>query len=139
MQLSPLARRAEDLARERGIADRYLDAATLVAPGRVARALVVDARGARDACRRPIEHEVRQQRVAAEVADHVALAVAPGAELLEQPRGQPGGRVRLRNSERVGLGPLEARVGVLVCAPEAVLLDRRRVLGPSVRRQRSDQ
>ena len=81
---------------------------------RVGRALAVDARRARRAAGRPVDHDVRQQHVLREGPLDVAVAVAPRAELLDDPGGQARGRVGQPDRERVGLGaPAAARTGVL--------------------------
>ena len=56
-------------------------------------ALVVKAHGRRDRLRHPVDHHVGQQLVLREPRLGVAVAVAPGAELLHDPGGQPRRRV----------------------------------------------
>src|SRR5438094_149985 len=50
----------------------------------------------------PVEHDVGEDLVLREAPLDVAVAVAPRPELLDDPRGQPGGRIG--EPERGGLG-----------------------------------
>ena len=112
-RLGPRPRRDEQLLREDGAADRRLDVAQRPARRRVAR-LVVDARRRRDRLRRPVDGDVRQQLVLRELALDVAVAVAPGPELLDDPRGQPRRRVVQAVAQGLRLGPLDVAVAPLV-------------------------
>ena len=104
--------------------------------------LPVQARRRRDGLRDPVEHHVGDQLIAGEDGLRIAVAVTPRAELLHDPREQPGGRVVERDAQRLRLGPLHLRVAGLVALEarhrgEVGLLlvgERARVLG---RRRRS--
>jgi hypothetical protein len=54
--------------------------------------LVVDAEGGGDAAAEPVDADVGEKLVLAEHALHVAVAVAPRAELFNDPRQQPWAR-----------------------------------------------
>ncbi len=54
----------------------------------------------------PVHHQVVEQLVLGERPLDVAVAVGPGAELLDDPRRQPGGGVVERVPHRLGLGRL---------------------------------
>ena len=56
---------------------------------RVVRLLVVEPRGGVDRLGRPVDREVSQKLVLGEALLHVAVTVAPGAELLQDPGRQP--------------------------------------------------
>ncbi len=68
--------------------------------------LAVQARRRRDRARHPIQRHVGEQLVARERVLGIAVAVAPRAELLDDPREQSGGGVVEPDAERLGLGPL---------------------------------
>ena len=55
----------------------------------------------------PVEHDVGQQLVLGEAALDVAVAVAPGAELLDDPGGQPGRRVGQADRPASAAGALD--------------------------------
>ena len=84
------------------------------------------AEGARD----PVERDVGQQQVAGEDRLDVAAAVAPGPELLDDPRQLAHRRVVQRVGERLRTGALDGRVAALLDGPggrvgqPAVLLGR---------------
>ena len=77
---------------------------------RLAHEVVVHAHRRRRRLRDPVHHEVRQQRVLAESALDVAVAVAPRAELLDDPRREPDRRIVERGGQRLRLRHLQARV-----------------------------
>src|SRR5437867_767469 len=81
---------SQPLLREAGDAGRYVDVgrrlASLVGQPRLA----VQAHRRRDCARHPIRHDVGDELVACERVLGVALAAAPRAELLDDPREQAG-------------------------------------------------
>ena len=77
---------------------------------RVAARFVIDARRTGDAVRRPVEHQIREQRIARKRLLDVSIAVAPGAELLNDPRREARRRIGL--GKREGIGPRALDVAV---------------------------
>src|SRR5437762_2176006 len=53
--------------------------------------LVVEAHGRRDCAGDPVDHDVREEVLFRKAALDVAVAVAPGAPLLDDPGGETGG------------------------------------------------
>ena len=75
----------------------------------VHRLVVEAARGVRR-LRNPVEHDVGEQLILRKAPLDVAAAIAPGAELFDDPRGEAGGRVVEGVGERLRLRPLNALV-----------------------------
>src|SRR5256885_15211910 len=90
--LGPGARRLDDLPREDGAAGWHLDAEAagreLVGVDRLVIEAARRVRGLGD----PVEHDGGEQLVLREAALDLPVAVAPGAALLDDPRGEAGGR-----------------------------------------------
>src|SRR5262245_20530395 len=61
----------------------------------------------------PVERDVRQQVVAAEGVLQVAVAIGPGAELLDDPCGKPGRGIAQAESEGLRPGSLDPLVAGL--------------------------
>ena len=80
----------------------------------------------RDGAGHPVDRHVREQLVAGERPLGVAVAVAPRAELLQDPREQPGRRVGERGADGLGLRSLLERVARFL-GPEVC---ERREIGP---------
>ena len=110
------ARRADDLARERGVAHRHADAAFADRPRPVHARVVRPERGA-DRAGEPVQADVGEQVVAREHALHVAAAIGPGAELLDDPRGEPGRRIGEAEGERLRPRALDPLVAGLLLEP----------------------
>src|SRR5262249_8694904 len=70
-----------------------------------------DRRGNR--LRHPIKSNVGEQTIFAEAASDIATAVAPGAELLHDPSGEPRGRIIQPVAEGLRLGSLDLHVAGL--------------------------
>src|SRR5262249_38692713 len=87
--LGPRAGRQEDLAGERGVAGWYGDALALGQGPRAMEARVIGPERRVDRAGDPVERHVGQERVLAEASLHVAPAVTPRPELLDDPRSQP--------------------------------------------------
>ena len=109
----PLARRADDLGREVGDRRRDLDPL----PGRQAPAVArlggVEAHRGGDRPGRPVDGEEVAELVLGEAALDLAVAVRPAPVLVDQPGGEPGGRVVEARRERVGRRALDEQVKAL--------------------------
>ena len=112
----PVAGRLQDLPREGGEAGRDGDALNRrdAAADAFGAGLVVDAGSRRDAVGRPIEHDVGEQGVLRVARLDIAVAVAPGAELLRDPGGDTGGGVGLGDAEGLRLRALDVAVAGLL-------------------------
>src|SRR5690606_19840989 len=108
------ARRAVELLREDRARGRLLDALGRRPEAAGLHRLVVEPRGRRDRPGDPVDHHVGEELILREAALDVAVAVAPGAELLDDPRGEPGGRVVEAVAERLRLGALDLLIAGLV-------------------------
>ena len=121
--LGPCPRRDEELVGEDGGSGRHLHppeagervSGLVVEPGRRGRRL-----------RHPVDHDVGQQLVPRKDRFRVAVAVAPGPELLDDPRRLPRGRVVESVAQGLGLRSLDLRVSVLLAG--VVGLARQRTL-----------
>src|SRR5277367_3919793 len=111
--LGPMARRTHQLAGEQRDCSWRLDSrAGLQPPGMVPR-LVVQARRGIYRLRDPVDHDVGQDLIAREALLDVAVTIAPGAELLDDPREQPGRGIVESVGERLRLGALNPLVAGL--------------------------
>src|SRR5260370_36273428 len=72
---------------------------------------VIHAHRGIDRLAHPVDHDVGEQLVFAETLFHVAIAVAPGTELLYYPAGQPDGRVVQSVDQGLVLGRMHLRTG----------------------------
>src|SRR5262249_16816707 len=115
--LGPRARRQEDLARERGVGGRDGDALALGQRPRAVKARVVRPERRIDRAGDPVERHVGQERVLAEAPLHVAAAVTPRPELLDDPRGEPDRRIGEPEGERLWLRALDPLVARLLAQP----------------------
>src|SRR5258706_2400130 len=86
--------------------------------------LVVETDGGVDRLRDPVDHDVGEQFVFTEGSLNVALAIAPGAELFDDPACQTRGRVIEPIGKRLGTCALDTAIGPFVllvvlplCAP----------------------
>ncbi len=116
LTLDPRARKPQGLlgiARDPG---RHVDEVRQPASGTRVLALPVEAHRGRDGPGHPVDGHVGEQLVTGERALGVTVAVAPAAELLDDPREQPGRRVVERRTERLRLRPLLERVRRLLDA-----------------------
>src|SRR5262249_18501889 len=118
--LDELARRPDQLVEERD-ARRHGDARRLREARARAEGLVVHAQRRADRARRPVDREVRQELVARERAQEIALAalvgaVAPAPPLLEDPRREAGRRVGEREGRGLRLRALEVDIAPLAVA-----------------------
>jgi hypothetical protein len=90
------ARRRQYFPRMLGIPGRHRHLLTSGHGRRAMPAGVIGAAARIEGPREPRNHYVRQQHVAADMPVDVAVAVAPAAKLLDDPRGEPDGRGRLQ-------------------------------------------
>jgi hypothetical protein len=67
-----------------------------------------------DRARQPIEHDIGEKHIAAEMSVDVAIAIAPAAKLLDDPRGEADGRVGERVGERLRPGTHDRRIAGLL-------------------------
>jgi hypothetical protein len=81
------------------------------------RRVVVETERRADRLRQPVDHDVRQQFILGEAAFDVAVAVAPGPKLFDDPRRQSDRRVVQRVGQGLRLRTLHQRVGALRGAP----------------------
>ena len=81
---------------------------------------VVSDRG-RDGLRRPVNHDGGEQFILPETALHVAIAVTPRAELLQDPGSQTNRRVVQSIGERLRLGRLNRFVAAIHLGPVLIL------------------
>src|SRR5258708_33008200 len=86
--------------------------------------LVVETSGGVDRLRDPVDHDVGEQFVFREGSLNVALTIAPGAELFDDPACQACGRVIESIGKRLGACALDTAIGSFVllvvlplCAP----------------------
>src|SRR5271170_1423199 len=86
--IGPRARRLENLAREDRGGGRRLDALVGVGPPWVVAGFIVEAAGGVYRLSDPVDHDVGEQLILAEALFDVAAAIRPGAEFLDDPRGQ---------------------------------------------------
>ena len=112
-----LGRRRGEIGGEGGERRRRLHAPAV---GQGARLLLGDAaiepgRRARGAGQ-PIDHDVVEQQIHREAVERIAAAVAPVAELLDDPGGQPDRRIGERDAQRLRPRRLDALVGGLLVA-----------------------
>ena len=119
----PRARRVQDLLREGGVGRRRRHG--LLGRDRPRRvvARVVGPEGRVDGAGDPVEHHVRQQRVLVEASLDVSVAIAPRAELLDDPRGEPHRRVGQPVRQRLRLRALDRLVAGLLAQPVIQLLE----------------
>ena len=110
----PAPRRPDDLLREIGARRRHLDAPAGRRRRRRVPALVVDARRRGRRLRHPVERDVGQQFVLGEHRFRIAVAVAPGAELLDDPGGEADRRIVQRDADGLRLGALDLLVAGLL-------------------------
>src|SRR5579864_5756798 len=89
--------------------------------------LVIEARRRVNRLRDPIDHHVGQQLILGEAALDVAAAIAPGAELLDDPSGKTGRRIVEAVGERLRLGALNPLVAGFI-APEALQVGQKYLL-----------
>src|SRR5439155_16882031 len=111
--------RAQDLFGELGVAGRHRYG--FERPGAMP-ARVVRPEGRADRAREPVERDVGEKIVARDAA------IAPGAELLRDPRGEPGGRIGEPIGERLRLRALDRLVAGLLLQPVFNLTQIRRFL-----------
>src|SRR5207245_10937995 len=76
--------------------------------------------------------DIREQPVASNRVFDIATAIRPGAELLDDPRGEPGRRVGERKGKRLRLCPLYPLVTGLVSEPCRTLVEIRLLLGRGI-------
>ena len=106
------ARRTQDLGRKLAIARRHVDRCALGDGPRAVHPGVIRPERRADRAGEPIEADIGQQLVLREHRSDVAAAIGPGAELLDDPGGQAGRRVRQAEGEGLrprALDPLVAR------------------------------
>src|SRR4051812_46063596 len=114
--LHPPARRPDRFLREVGARGRHLDALSAERRGGM-RVLVIDARRRGGRLREPVERDVRQEFVLREDLLRIAGAVAPRAELLDDPGRETGRRIVQRIAERLWLRALDALIAGLLVLP----------------------
>src|ERR1700730_3470924 len=133
--VGPLSQRAgwtQDLGRELSIPGRNVDGLSIGNGPRPVPNGVIGPKRRADRAGEPIKTDIREQSVASECGFDIAAAIRPGAELLDDPRGQARGRVAERKGERLRLGALNPLVAGFVSEPYRAVVDIGLLVGSGV-------
>jgi hypothetical protein len=129
------AGRPQDLTRELGISRGYIDGSPLGnRPGPVHARVVRPERGA-DRAGEPVEADIGEQPITSDHALDIAAAVGPGAELLDDPRGEARRRIGQRESQGLRPCPLDPLIPGLLFEPCGKLAEIVFLLGTGVGRR----
>ena len=104
--LSHRTRWAQHLLRKLNITGRYIDASTFWDWPWAMHTGIVGPEGRSNRPSYPVEHDVREQLILGEDRLHIAPAIAPAAELFDDPGRQPHRRIGQSKGKGLRLGSL---------------------------------